>query len=383
MSIGLSALANISSERAFFIVARQKYGITITAIKKAIENPERVNLDRTVQTIGMLAIFEVRSHALPAIPTFNCEDPPNLTSSMQAVNQNQMLKSWLHLNGIAAIVRQFPHRLGRERSDYSWQLQLYFSVIIQYFHVGDSVPSDLLNWTSQLIQRMPAEYMQAITLINILVRFIELHSRIRCHPQSDINDVLQVAHLLEAELEGWEATLGGRWSFSIVETENLSNTCYGRYHIYRDIWAARILTHYRWARLVVNEVIYAYTTRLLSPMSGHSPQQLKALGTINKMATDICISAASQETLSGQGVFLQTQPIIPMLNGVFLMIFPLTVVASATGIPEYLHTWALSKLQSIGCTMGIQQALQIIPKIAQIRDARKDTNRYYPIIWIT
>jgi hypothetical protein len=44
-----------------------------------------------------------------------------------------------------------------------------------------------------------------------------------------------------------------------------------------------------------------------------------------------------------------------------MMIYPLTIAASATGVSQQLRDWAIQTLQMIGDRLGIGQALEAIP----------------------
>jgi hypothetical protein len=127
------------------------------------------------------------------------------------------------------------------------------------------------------------------------------------------------------------------------------------------------------ARLIVNEVIISYTSKLSSPCPGHFAQQRKALAPISKMDSDICTGISSQVTMLHQSLLPDKKAFVPPFSGVFLVLFPLAVAGAASGVSDDLHGWVVATLQSIGRTMGIRQAPEIIPRLRQLRYVSNST----------
>jgi hypothetical protein len=55
------------------------------------------------------------------------------------------------------------------------------------------------------------------------------------------------------------------------------------------------------------------------------------------------------------------------IGAAFLLLFPLAVAGGAIGVAEEVHTWTIEILEKIGNTMGIQQALSLIPRMKMRR----------------
>lgn len=278
------------------------------------------------------------------------------------------IDSWtVHLDGAAALIQQTSFGQALKASAARPQLQFHFVSIIKYFLTQREVPQELVHWSPDSISSVRSDELPAIDLIDILIRFMKLHSSVRHEFDPDPGLVVESALLFDTELENWERNLPEKWRFVVRESNDPHNTFNGEYMVYNDVWAARDLNHYFWGRLVVNEMILRQLSRSSTPSSGDLRQ--RALGTISRMATGICAGVASQMGVFGDGLLSSSGAIarLPPLNGVFMLLFPLTIAGSAAGVPDEVHEWVIQKLQKIGRSMGIRRALELIPKLQQLR----------------
>lgn len=278
------------------------------------------------------------------------------------------IDSWtVHFDGAAALIKQTSFGQALKASAARPQLQFYFVSIIKYFVTQREVPQELLNWSPDSISSLRSDELPAVDLIDILARFMKLHSSVHRQLHPDPGLAVESALLFDTELENWERNLPDKWKFVVRESSDTHNSFNGKYMVYNDdVWAARDLNHFFWGRLIVNEMILRHLSRLRTPTSNDPRQQ--ALETISRMGTGICAGAASQ---MGLFVGLLSPPgamsRLPPLNGVFMLLFPLTIAGSAGGVPDEVHEWVIQRLQKIGRTMGIQRALELIPKLQQLR----------------
>lgn len=277
--------------------------------------------------------------------------------------------SWtVHLDGAAALIRQTSFGQALKASAARPQLQFYFVTIIKYFLTQREVPEELLLWSPDSISSLRSDELPAIDLIDILIRFVKLHSSVGRELDPDPGPAVESALLFDTELESWERNLPEKWQFVVRESSDTHHTFNGRYMVYNDdVWAARDLNHYFWGRLVVNEMILRHSSRLSTSSSDDLRQQ--ALETISRMGIGICAGTASQMGFVGDGLLSSSGAMarLPPLNGVFMLLFTLTIVGSAGGSPNEVHEWVIQRLQEIGSTMGIQRALELIPKLRQLR----------------
>jgi hypothetical protein len=211
----------------------------------------------------------------------------------------------------------------------------------------------------------PPEMVPAVKLVDILIRFMKFDSSLR-EKDHDPWTLVTAASLFEAELQDWESSLPERWSFITEYTDEPADchfTFHGQYHVYRDQWVSRVFNHYRWGRLLVNELILSQISSMKWPNAGDIIQRQQTLDTISSMAIDICAGAASQGALSQRGAVAEYPSHLPPLNGVFMLLFPLSVAGGAAGVPDEVHGWVVATLERIERVMGIRRAIELIPHL--------------------
>lgn len=171
-------------------------------------------------------------------------------------------------------------------------------------------------------------------------------------------------------MDRWERELPNHWKPDIVFPLEPKPSMYANYyHAYRDAWTARIWGHYHWARILVNEILVAQLAKLEWWTLEHEAQRAKCLSTISRIASDVCTSIPSQ--LVYHSTSFAGGEHMPNMTGVFLILFPLAAAGGATGVPEDLHFWVVKLLEWIGHTMGVRQALALIPRMQLRREASK------------
>lgn len=254
-------------------------------------------------------------------------------------------------------------------------LQTYFFFIMKYFGSGGDIPREILHWSFPVYSSLTLSITS--NLISILIRLVRLSATLR-DPSCSVNakDVVEAALGINRDLDSWEAGLvDDDWSFVTKSFDQPLGLYEGKYHVYNNVWASRVLNHYRYARILVNEVLYTYTLELETPANSHflQRQQHSALTTISRVATEICISVPSHCTLFGHsfGSLSTEQPDAPPLNGVFVLIFSLIIAGSAIGVSYELHEWVLKVLQTIDSSMGIRHAAELIPLMQRMRSSKR------------
>jgi hypothetical protein len=180
----------------------------------------------------------------------------------------------------------------------------------------EPAPTKILEWCTKRERYLSETDRHAFPLINIISRFVNFYSAFK-KGYSDAETVFEELLALEVELELWEAQVPEVWRFILEPTpegagESIFN---GQSHVYRDLWSvildhssiwsiitdtymfsrtARIYGHYRWARILINELIWVHISRTSSFSVEHELQQRRSLETISNMARDICCSVSNQ-----------------------------------------------------------------------------------------
>ncbi|PYI03561.1 hypothetical protein BO78DRAFT_471888 [Aspergillus sclerotiicarbonarius CBS 121057] len=341
VAIGLAAASNSGHGPALLKIARQNYGQTLQTLRQTVQAATVAkSLDCILLIILMLALFEF----------VDC-DASSITS-------------WaVHADGAAAVLQRFSAR-ERLQVDYRAQLQYYFSMFVKYFFMGGSPPVECGTWSPCNVTTPPAEDQPAVTLVGILMKLAQIYSTLLDGVTMSVEKVARTALAIEAELAAWETTLPDKWSYELKHSKNMPYTFNGLYHIYRDAWASRVMNNYRYARLLVNDIILTYTTD--PNTTANLVIRKQALATVTQMATEICIASSSQVFREiyhpeGNGI-----PPPPAINGVFMVLFLLTVAAWGTGVPDVIFEWVADTLRTIGYTKGIRHALYLVPKLQYI-----------------
>ena len=208
----------------------------------------------------------------------------------------------------------------------------------------------------------------AATLIGIITRFVDFYGSIKGGCITSPAAIFREALRFETELAHWEARIPDCWNAELCSLpsskcdhgSNMScNTC-------EDPWQARVTNHYRWARVLVNDILLGHVMQLGLLATEDLVQLQSSRETIVRLATDLYTTISAQ--IGQYSIEEGARAFSPRMSVVFLQIWPLTVAGSAIGVPEELHNCVLRMLEKLGNTMGIRQALTVIPLIKLQRE---------------
>lgn len=266
--------------------------------------------------------------------------------------------------GIAALVKQSPH-IPAQQLDAHAEIWFYLSVIANYFQSGGPFPVELRSWETQQTVLLTGATRPVSELIDIMIRFVGLCASLQRQEQTIAEEVIREAVGLDIELEAWVGRLPTEWTFTTMQSTDMTGTFYGRYHVYRSAWSPRVWNHYQLGRLLVNEVIAFYISRLREPAVDWIVQKELSLAVINQTAVDICAGIATQGLFSNHDTLPSDCSPRPLLKGIFMTIYPLTAAGSATGVSDQLRNWVNETLQMLADRTGIRQALEAIRRIQE------------------
>ncbi|TDZ49653.1 hypothetical protein C8034_v006235 [Colletotrichum sidae] len=244
------------------------------------------------------------------------------------------------------------------------------------------MPPDFYDWVSYGSQlQMPFD-RPSTDLAVVIARFIEMSSFIHRHVISDGKPktvhIIQQLVDLDHNLAEWEAGLKGQWEYRVVRADHLPAKAVfdGEYHKYHDVWTARIWNYYRWARILVNQVLLGLANQnpisSLSLISAASRDTM--LETIKALARNILVSApthwrhpvldeTAQVTVESPGGGGAGSAGLPAL------LFHLKVAGCAPGVPKMFWEWSLAVIQTIWSDMGMLHARSMM----EAMQAHEDT----------
>jgi len=382
-AVGLAGLSNLQGDKELNILARQKYGHALQHMASAIKSPQNMDLDSSMRGVILLSIYEVIQAS--AGPSRSC-----IT----------------HLMGGAAILRNLLGLMPPDKLPPDIMrgfLQLCFSMLIPCVGTSTPLPGVFFEWAAVSLELSNPSDKPAAELLAIVARFVQFQVFVQSHAFIDgrpktaeiIREALEIDRLLAA----WEGRTDGKW---IVSEERQDEGYFpadavldNYFHVYSDVWAARMWNHYRWSRILVCQrlleflekypvssaetellavVIVSPTTSPASPVSSALPTA--AVGTPSKprskresivndtlrVSRDLLVSIPTHyrhpklerhhrecldKTKGGAGMGVA---------GVPTLLYQIRVAGCAPGIPNRCRVWAKNILETIWRDTGMLQA---------------------------
>jgi hypothetical protein len=249
---------------------------------------------------------------------------------------------------------------------------------------GKFLPPAFMDWISFTSLRQPPGDRPSSELAKLVARFVQISAFVRRHVLSDHNPktayVLRQLIRLDQDLCIWErnATTDAEWRFKRVRDDRLPRKAVfdGEYHVYNDLWTARVWNHYRWARVLTNqmmlEFVNQYPLKSLPILS--AAQQSDCYETIRQTARDTLVSVPSH----WRHPLLPPEHHIPVekMNsagsgaaGIPPLLFQVKVAACAPGVPAEYWEWALDFAQCVWGDMGMMHARSMMETLKAHRDA--------------
>ena len=182
---------------------------------------------------------------------------------------------------------------------------------------------------------------------------------------------------MEAEFGAWGESLDGPWCYRTEVAQRLPPEAvfHGTYHVYHDIWVVRVLNHYRWARILNNQLILDLFDR--NPISAQSLEDSSVskqrLATIQALAGDVLAGTPAQ----WRHPLLKDEDLVCVENrgldgagsaGLAVLLFQLKVAACAPGVPDEYWTWTYGVVACIWGDMGMQHAKAMMDALVAHRD---------------
>ncbi|TEY71152.1 hypothetical protein BOTCAL_0100g00150 [Botryotinia calthae] len=296
-SVGLAGLSNATSNPNLMVIAINKHSDTVNSVIRELGDIMNANIEETLKKVVMLIIFEV---------SVAIHEPRNNSD-----------------NGALSLLKTPAFRNYEENKPTTkLQLQFCFAAHIKYFEMDDPPSTQLIEFFELILKNKRTEDATASAVIEIIIRFINLHASIRATAFTDLVKVVSAVAFLDGELERWEANLPLHWNY----TDNAPH-----------VWTFS--------------------------------SNMKALKIINRMATDICTTSIS--SYFGHTTLVERPTLLHQMSGipVFLMIWPLFIAGGGTGVPQHLYNWVLGRLDIINKQLGVLSA-QTMMERTKIRRQR-------------
>ncbi|EOO04412.1 putative c6 zinc finger domain-containing protein [Phaeoacremonium minimum UCRPA7] len=182
---------------------------------------------------------------------------------------------------------------------------------------------------------------------------------------------------IDRDMEMWESERTGTWQVTVESVEGFPPEAIfrGKYHVYEDMWTARTWSHYRWARILIEQMILEFVERYPMSSLGYVSvtQQEKFISNIGRLAVEILQSSPchyKDPRLSEEQqikVQIQGGPSAGAV-GVPAIVFHLKTAACAPGVSKEIWQWALDLMDTIWGDLGMLHARSL----AEVLRAHQD-----------
>ncbi|KAI1772495.1 hypothetical protein F4818DRAFT_444318 [Hypoxylon cercidicola] len=374
IAIGLAGLSNLQGDKNLNLVARSRYVSALKHTGQLIAANDPASFVARVRSVVSLALFEV----------VQGKGPKSTVSSAST-----------HINGAVAVLRSVlplppapaPAAGGgaynQNRGAYGI-LMLLFTMLIPYQTTDTPLPSaffETLKFCRYMMHTLPescaCDHAFASARLLQLMAIVDHTVLTDGRPATD--DLIQQFLSLEDTFDALEGT--HRKAFPYLEKQGdcpPEAVFHGKWHVYDMIWGARIWSHYRWARILVNQGIAKFITDypISSSKTISTSRRTQCYATIDRMARDILISTPShwhhpmldpQDTLK----FESNGPGSSGAVGLPSLLWHLMVAGCAPGVPLEYWSWAHNVLQVVWKQLGMQHALAL-SKIMEEHRAKLD-----------
>ncbi|KAK4177356.1 hypothetical protein QBC36DRAFT_135188 [Triangularia setosa] len=397
-AVGLASLSNITGDKEMSTLSKQHYGRALQNISTSImaKHVPELDLDVILRAVVMMAMYEV----------------------VRGRDEQPAPGARTHIMGGAAILTSFLPFHESQSEGLRGLLQLCFSMIastqgaLQYTTAEPNnmipsrpepqsgeggLPGPFQQWLSMGSSMVTPTDRPSAELIPPIVELVKLSTYVRSQHfidgQQAVTDMVRAAVALDAQFGAWEDRQDGAWT--VIE-EQVNNNFFppeavfeGRYHIYTDMYIARIWNHYRWARIMLSQLLLESVQRFpTSSSSLISDQKLQQIqDCIIRLVRDTLVSIPTHYRHPNlQPVHLEyfdkTQGgAVIGIAGIPTLLFEIKVAGVAPGIPRHYRTWALGILETIWAKMGMYQSKVLSGMLAKTTEPEGSPERGSPI-WI-
>lgn len=255
---------------------------------------------------------------------------------------------------------------------------------------GNPLPAPFYEWINFSASLLGPIDLPATDLGILIGQLLQLLAYIQAHAikdgQAHTASILQQLLEQDAAFGDWQRKLGSTWQYRVEKTDQIPSAAVfeSEYHVYYDLWAARIWGHYRWARTLLNQTIVEFVANYPKSSSALVPRaELDArYRTIRTIARDTLVStpshwrhpllddkaAVSVEVSGGAGSGSAGIPVV---------LYHLKAAACAPGVPEAYWKWAFGVMECIWSDMGILHAKSMMEAMASHKDSMQGSKTDY------
>ena len=382
-AVGLASQSNLTGDKELMALGRQQYGLALQGTAFGLRDIQGLDVGIYLRAIVMLGMFEIVGG--DGLPTMGAQT---------------------HIMGGAALMRSILPFFQTSPDGLRGLVQLCFSMVstvmcsVQQLSPEPNImiptspvpsmaegvlPPTFLELITLSRSRASAEDMPAAELINIVSRFVQLsavvRSRLLKDRQPEACGIIRQALEIEVQLDTWEGRQQqGVWAFTEERADHgffpPGTVFEDSFHTYTNMWTARVWTNYRFARILVNQLLLECVDRFPSS-SLHlikPAQQRRAYDVIKRIARDTLVSISTHyrhpgldhthreyfdKTKGGAGIGAAQIP---------TLLFQIKVAGAAPGVPHKSWEWALAMLRTMWADTGMLQAKRLSELLAKVKE---------------
>ncbi|KAH7041299.1 uncharacterized protein B0I36DRAFT_233969 [Microdochium trichocladiopsis] len=352
IAVGLAGLGNMRSDSQLTMLSRQRYIMSLRETGALIASTPRTE----VQTIGS-AIRSIVTMAL-------YEVVHGSSTRISAGTAN------VHINGAVALLKSVLPMSHLPDGGSRVVLQVLFSLFIpSQMTETPLAPAffECLKVCQDNLEGSPERVCVDLAMTTArLVQFSSILVKQRLSDGSPAVEAnLKQLLTLRAACDRLEKRLWETYPYGEKHDPSLPAIAvwHGKYHLYTEIWSARIWNHFRWARILILESLLRLSANYPVTGSLYVPDETRAeiLGTVKKMATDTLISTPSH--WHHPILDKQTAKMIEASSkggtgavGLPTLLWHLKVAACAPGLGDEAYDWVYSVMQVVWKDMGMHHA---------------------------
>ncbi|KAH6969826.1 hypothetical protein DER45DRAFT_65811 [Fusarium avenaceum] len=358
-AVGLASLSNLKSDPNMMTIARQKYGMALRQTRHLIQTSEMPDFEVTMRSVVMLAMFELVKGAHQGMGHVHAH----------VMGGVALLRRWLPIPAAA--------HLGVRA-----MVQMAYTLFIPAYMSAMPLPDPLYEWVAFAKTLLEPEAHPATDLGPLIGRFIRASTYTKTHTFVDGRPLTLSAlkQLIEIDelFADWERELGPTWRYRTERADHLPSSAVfdGMYHIYYDMFIARMWNHFRWARTLLNQSIIEFIKKY--PKSSSPLFSLAEYGRRHEIVKDLAHETLVSTPTHWRHPLLTEKSVVPVemmggagsgSAGLPVVLFHLQAAACAPGVPAANWDWAYAVMECIWSDMGILHAKSMMEDLKLHRDS--------------
>ncbi|KAL4865568.1 hypothetical protein BDV12DRAFT_210986 [Aspergillus spectabilis] len=355
-AVGLATLVNVRMAPQLMLTARREYTTALSRTNLALQYMALSKRDDILAAVILLGMFEVTT----------CTD-------------GSFFDRWMkHMDGAARLIEiRGPEQLGRPEG-----LNL-FTQMPSIYREQYSLPI-IVQFTEEAKKYRAPEEQTYDDFGAVGIKLIELCAAIKYGTIVQPSEIIYSALRLDAELIAATKTVPTSWNYQIVtvlpveDGLSISQATWGNsYHVYPNISVSSAWNNYRFARLIIHELVVnevgalEQQTELLHALGfelhagGYSTlfNQSRQIG--QQMVEDVAASVPSYlgAAMEGPGTSGNGKVSTIFSGGAvsaasgMAIVWQLLLAANSGFASQDMRRWITTVLDRIGHSMGLNQAL--------------------------